>query len=204
VVGKYERTKEVKLKQSLTMKEKTKSYDWETIKNKRNETIKEKGIKVGRKKGDGAKKTGWFKPCSVCSKNMWVTPSNHLKRKTCSRECMRCDPVYKEKLANVDRSYMKTEKYKNSTRDPRRPEYKKYQYEVQKLTEENYVKYIDEINPMRYVRTLCGVENGWQLDHIVSIKYGFENNIEPRVIAAVENLQMLPWIDNLKKGSKWL
>ena len=57
---------------------------------------------------------------------------------------------------------------------------------------------------MIYFKTLCGVEGGWQLDHIISIKYGFENNIDPVIISSIENLQMLPWLDNVKKGSKWL
>jgi 5-methylcytosine-specific restriction endonuclease McrA len=204
VVGKYKRTPEIKRKQSLVMKEKIKEYDWEKIDQKRKETIRKNNIKVGRKKGEGPSKTGQFKPCVVCSKNIWVIPSRNDKRITCSRNCMRRDPVYKEKLKNVDRSYMKTENYKLATRNPDRPEYKRYQYEVQKITEENYIKYIDKINPFGYTRTLCGVENGWQLDHKIPIRYGFDNDIEPNIIAAVENLQMLPWVENVKKGSKWL
>jgi len=51
-------------------------------------------------------------------------------------------------------------------------------------------------------RTLCGVEGGWQLDHIIPIKYGFDNNIPPELIADISNLQMLPWKDNRTKSDK--
>jgi 5-methylcytosine-specific restriction endonuclease McrA len=203
MAGNYERTDIIKEKQRLKMKEKTKEYNWEEIDKKKKETIKKNNSKVGRKKGDGAPKTGWYQPCVVCSKDFWITPSKS-RRRTCSRNCMYCDPVYKQKMSDVDRSYMKSENYKLATRDPDRPKYKKYQYEVQKLSEQNYVKEVDKINPLGYTRTLCGVDGGWQLDHIISIKFGFENNIDPNIIAAVENLQMLPWIDNVKKGSKCL
>lgn len=53
-----------------------------------------------------------------------------------------------------------------------------------------------------YKRTLCGVEGGYQLDHIISIKEGFEKNIAPEIIGAPGNLQMLPWRDNLLKSFK--
>jgi len=201
MAGKYTRTPEIKHKQSLIMKEKVKSYDWDQIDKKRKKTIEKNNSKVGRKKGEGAKKTGWFQPCVICSKDIWIIPSKS-DRRTCSRECMSCDPIYKEKLSKIDKSYMKSNTYKLATRDPNKPKYKKYQYEVHKLTEENYVKHIDKINPAGYTRTLCGVDGGWQLDHIISIKYGFENNIDPNIIASVDNLQMLPWIENVKKGSK--
>ena len=113
---------------------------------------------------------------------------------------MHSDPIYISKLKNVDRSYMNTEVYALATRDPNRPKYKQYQREVSKLTEQNYAKCIETINPNRYPRTISGVEGGFQLDHKISIRYGFDNNIEPEIIASVENLQMLPWIENVKKG----
>lgn len=59
----------------------------------------------------------------------------------------------------------------------------------------------EEINPEGFVRTLCGIDGGYQLDHIMSIKHGFDNNIDPRELSKKENLQMLPWKVNLIKGS---
>jgi hypothetical protein len=55
------------------------------------------------------------------------------------------------------------------------------------------------INPNDYRRTLCGVENGYQLDHKVSIKEAFENGWTPEQCADVNNLQMLSWKENREK-----
>jgi hypothetical protein len=43
---------------------------------------------------------------------------------------------------------------------------------------------------------------GHHIDHIVSIAYGFRNNINPHLIASLDNLRMLPKMDNLVKGTK--
>ena len=39
------------------------------------------------------------------------------------------------------------------------------------------------------------------IDHMFSIKNGFLNKIDPLIIANIENLELIPSIDNLKKGS---
>ena len=84
-------------------------------------------------------------------------------------------------------------------RNPNVPEYTKYMRRVRKLTEENYHANIDIINPNRYKRTLCGVKNGWQLDHIQPVKECFEKGISEEQAAAIENLRMLPWKENLMR-----
>jgi len=81
-------------------------------------------------------------------------------------------------------------------------EFKAYGYQVRQLTEKIYAENHIIINPMGKPRTLCGVEGGWQLDHIVSIKYGFERGIAPEEIADLDNLQMLPWEMNRNKHHK--
>lgn len=45
----------------------------------------------------------------------------------------------------------------------------------------------------------AGVDGAYQVDHIVSVVYGYENNIPVELIASVENLQVLPWKENLSK-----
>lgn len=40
------------------------------------------------------------------------------------------------------------------------------------------------------------------LDHKISLKYGFENNIDFEIIGNITNLQMLPMSENCSKGSK--
>ena len=56
-------TEEIRKKQSKVMKEKSKLLDWDSIVHKRKQTISDNNIKVGRSKGQGPTKTGWFKKC---------------------------------------------------------------------------------------------------------------------------------------------
>ena len=42
----------------------------------------------------------------------------------------------------------------------------------------------------------------YHIDHIYSISDGFLNNIEPKVIASVNNLRVINKTENLKKGKK--
>ena len=78
-------------------------------------------------------------------------------------------------------------------------EYKKYSNKVRRLTEKNYVKYFDIINPDNYPRTLCGVDGGYQIDHKLSVRFCYDNNILEEVCASVDNLQMIEWSKNLNK-----
>lgn len=156
---------------------------------------RENNVKPKRKPGSGGKS----RPpkakieCQVCGK--W-----HKNKKYCSRECMyNCDE-YLNMLRETDRSYMKTEEYANTLRNPNAPAYKKYAGKVHNLTKWTYEKYKNEINPNNYPRTICGVDGGYQLDHIIPIKFGFENNIPPEVLAEKDNLRMLPWKENLMRN----
>jgi len=196
----YERTPEIRSKQSQKMKKKVLEYDWDQIDEKRKETLPRNNKKVGRKKGEGSARSGVEKQCIVCNNSFYVIQSRIETAKCCSRECMYQDPAYIEKLKRADRSYMQGEKYALATRDPNTPKYKQYQRDVFRMTEETYAAHIELINPNRYPRTLAGVEGGYQLDHKISVRHGFDNDIDPRVIASANNLQMLPWKDNIKKG----
>jgi hypothetical protein len=77
-------------------------------------------------------------------------------------------------------------------------DWKLYKSLVTKYTRLTYLKYESEINPACLQRTLCG-KDGFQLDHIISVKRGFMENIPVYVIAHRDNLQMLHWKDNRDK-----
>ena len=49
-------------------------------------------------------------------------------------------------------------------------------------------------------RGLAGVTGAYHVDHKVSIKYGFINSIPPCIIGSIDNLEMLPWRDNVYKS----
>jgi hypothetical protein len=197
----YIRTEEIKQKQRETMLEVVKSYDFEEIDKKRKETIAKSGVKVGRRPGEGPPKTGEHRSCPVCDIDVYYTKKeiSLQKVKCCSRKCLSKYPPYLEKLSNMDKSYMKTEEYKNTKRNPELPTYRKYINIVRRLTEITYVENMHILNPELLPRTICGVEGGMQLDHIKSVKQCWNEGISPEDAASVSNLQLIPWKDNLAK-----
>jgi len=51
-------------------------------------------------------------------------------------------------------------------------------------------------------RGSSGRKGAYHLDHIISIRYGFDNGIPPEIIGDIKNLRFIPWKQNLKKSSK--
>lgn len=84
--------------------------------------------------------------------------------------------------------------------NPNKSAFKDYRRQVQSITEKNYRNYKFKINPHNFPRTKCGVTGGYQLDHKISVKEGFDNGIPVYEIGRVDNLQMLPWKENRTKG----
>ena len=202
----YIRTDKIKNKQSLSMKKKHEDdpYDWEKIEKKRKLTYKERDTKPGRKPGCGNARQGEMRPCPVCNTPVYYKPQ-HIredKRKCCSRKCLMIDPVYRQKLSKVDRSYLQTEEHRAKLRKPSTKAYRSYRNNVNILTERNYVEYIEVINPQRHPRTIAGVEGGWQLDHIKTVRECFDAGVYPEIASEVSNLRMLPWQENLARNKK--
>ena len=76
-------------------------------------------------------------------------------------------------------------------------EWHAYRYKVYSLTKATYAKHHKTINPNNLTRTLAGVEDGYQLDHIVPIRYCFDHQIPADMCSHKDNLQMLSWHANL-------
>lgn len=127
--------------------------------------------------------------CLICSKSFFTNRAH--KKLHCSISCG---------TKGIDKSYMQTEEYRNTLRKDTTPEYKRYCNRVHKLSKRIYEKFKDEINPNNYPRGLAGETGVYHLDHIVSIRHGFDNNLLPEDVACKENLQMLPWKENISKG----
>jgi len=90
--------------------------------------------------------------------------------------------------------------YKNMLQT--RQSYKGYARRVHALSHQVYEDNIDIINPNRYPRTLCGVDGGWQLDHIKPIKECYIQGMSVEDASKLENLRMLPWKENLARNKK--
>lgn len=148
-------------------------------------------IKCGSKSG---KPRPWqerneLRQCPTCKNQFVVVPSS--PKIWCSNSCW---------ASQRDTAYMQTEEYRSKMRSDKTQSYKAYYGRVYRLTEKVYAEHKNIINPYNYPRGICGKDGVWQLDHIIPVKYGFDNNIAPEIIASLDNLQMLSWEDNLKKG----
>ena len=49
---------------------------------------------------------------------------------------------------------------------------------------------------------MCGKKGAYQLDHKVSIRYGFDNHIPPHIIGGIKNLEIITWENNRQKYTK--
>jgi hypothetical protein len=79
-------------------------------------------------------------------------------------------------------------------------EWQRYEQEVDRLTNQNYKKYKEIINPNNLTR---GRTRGtYQLDHVMSKIGGFNEGIAPELIAHPANLKMLTSSENQSKNSK--
>jgi hypothetical protein len=151
------------------------------------------GINLGRGSKKGKPRPWQEKKekrnCPECGVMFITTPAH--KKIYCSLKCS---------TKNIDKTYMQGDSYRNSLSKESTPEYKRYSSRVHRLTKRIYEKYKNMINPNNYPRGLAGIDGIYHLDHILSIRHGFDNNISPEEIAKLENLQMLPWKENISKG----
>src|SRR5664279_4939657 len=132
----YVRTEEIKKKQSNTMKRLNKRglIDHNAASKKQRETLAKKrqlGGRLGRRsKEDGGSyfRGGEDRPCPVCGVAVYYTPKElrENKRKCCSQDCRYADPVWREMLKNIDRSYMQTEEYSKKQSKDETPAYRRY------------------------------------------------------------------------------
>lgn len=86
-----------------------------------------------------------------------------------------------------------------SREDPAYQDFKKYRNRVSVRTRKNYELFKEEINPNNFPLGKCGVPGAYQIDHIISVRLGFEKMMSIEEISAKENLQVLPWRENVQK-----
>lgn len=83
--------------------------------------------------------------------------------------------------------------------DPIYSNFKKYRNRVAVRTKKNYQLNESLINPNNLKLGKCGVEGAHQIDHIISVRLGFEQGIPVEIIASAENLRVIPWLENIQK-----
>lgn len=72
-----------------------------------------------------------------------------------------------------------------------------YYREVWRITYQQPLELLENYDK----RGNAGQDNAYQIDHIYPISKGFINRISADVIGNINNLQMLYWLDNRKKGN---
>ena len=78
------------------------------------------------------------------------------------------------------------------------PAWRAYKIDVWRITNQQPLQLLENFNK----RGVNGQTGAYTLDHIISIKKGFIQNIPPEQIGDIKNLQMLPWEENITKGWK--
>ena len=73
-----------------------------------------------------------------------------------------------------------------------------YKYAVKKA-QTNFIKELEQLEHFEK-RGQSGLQDSYHLDHKVSISFGFINNVDPKIIGHICNLEMKPWLDNIKKS----
>jgi len=89
--------------------------------------------------------------------------------------------------------YQTYQDYKDSL-----PAWKAYKIDVWRITNQQPIQQLENFNR----RGVNGQTGAYTLDHIISIKKGFIENTPPEQIGHIDNLQMLPWEENITKGWK--
>ena len=73
--------------------------------------------------------------------------------------------------------------------------YKKYYRTVYKITKNQNIMILDNCDKRSKI-----ANTGYHLDHKYSIRQGFEDDIDPRIIGDIVNLEFLPFRENCSKG----
>ena len=151
----------------------------------------------------------FYKDCPNCLLKMYYTTIGGVNEATrLNRLCIPCAGIVTGNGKRLNNSLTQEQRLQGiATRlgyetytdyEAIRPAKDKYKALVQKLTEQQPIQTLENHDK----RGLCGVIGAYQLDHIYPISKGFENNIEPEVIAHIDNLQIIPWKENLLKSNK--
>jgi len=128
----------------------------------------------------------------ICLSDVYGTSYDHLKLK-CTE-----DHIVYISWGNFRKGHRCREcstkgrtKYDETTRT----ELYSYKEYINRLTNQNYIKYFYLINPEKLNRSF----EEYHLDHIYSIIDGFNNGIDPEIISSPVNLRMLPMKENIVK-----
>lgn len=122
---------------------------------------------------------------------------SYVKDPTLSaRQTKRKREKYGEDLAEIVKKSRATQIANGRWVDPSlKTEWAQYKFRVKYLTAKIYKKHKNIINPDNLPIGRCA----YQIDHIYSIREGFENKVDPELVAHIKNLRLLWHLENKKK-----
>ena len=145
----------------------------------------------------------WIRNCPLCGNKINYYSKewkyiNAIKNNSCCPKCVTNKREVKwilsrdqiNKMAATKAGYSSYEEYQKAL-----PEFQRYKKEVIRQTNHQPIQLLPNFSK----RGRAGTDGAYQLDHIISIWRGFREGITEEKIADISNLQMLPWLDNLKK-----
>jgi hypothetical protein len=175
-----------------------------------------------RNKSDHSDHIKFCQTCrhKIASEKMTITTrtDEHRNKKRIEAERQLCNPeIVSNRMIALEKKkngWLKSEECKIIARknlkhfygedhpnwNPNKDEYYEYRNLVRKAQNKWCLSLIPNYD--ENIRSLSGVDNGFQLDHIISQKYGFENKIDPYFIGHICNLQFITWQQNIKKFDK--
>lgn len=159
--------------------------------------------------------------CKMCSNPIAYNTTTKALYVYCSRSCAGKDKEIQDKkkatsMANFGvSSYFKTpesrKKSSANTKKRKQEEMEKLimscDSEPCKLTRKEYKRLVLRITEWMYTKYKSTLDpdglrsNAYHVDHMVSILFGFANNIPPSIIGDINNLQMLDAKQNIGKSS---
>lgn len=122
---------------------------------------------------------------------------NRAERHLCY-PCARKDVGAKMDTTNTIKATKSRTGNKHPSFNPNKSEFKEYQRLVGIATNKNDLSLMEHHDK----RGRAGVDGAYHLDHIISMKYGFDNNISPNIIGAIQNLRFITWEENYQKRAK--
>lgn len=140
------------------------------------------------------------------SKDCQVTVSNRLcghifssRSKNLLNRGVRCPVCAKQlKTANLNKSSKGRSEEWKKTADI----WQLYKSKVTRLSKISYKNNKDKINPNNLSFGRAGKEGAHHLDHIVPVRYCFENYIPEELCSHPDNLQILGWRENIGSRDK--
>jgi hypothetical protein len=186
-------TEKVSANQSKIWQDRFKSGEDAIIRNKISNTVKQTFTAMSDE--IRREKYGWFNKLTEDQKETWkneimFATGMHKWWKTATDE--QIQTVIKKRMTTMINSLESSiNDYKMDPSD-----YVKYSKAVWYYTTQTYFKHKDIIDP----NGIRSIE--WHLDHKYSVKAGFINGVEPKIIGSKENLCILSRFENCTKNAK--